>query len=168
MPRYQEFYSALGSNYNNHKLTARIHLSTVSFGRQFSRADAPAFCDPISSQLYDIELTRLSHVNSDVSRAGKSSDVSEKMNITPIRAAGAMEAVGTENNRVADSSGDFNLSHAQGKIDEEGRLMEVFEGYMSLRVWCSKVYERNGYIYGEGFDIGFAFWEVRNRNVLTG
>ncbi|KAJ4475500.1 hypothetical protein J3R30DRAFT_559272 [Lentinula aciculospora] len=182
MPQYQDLYSALRSNDNTNKLTARIHLPTVPFGRKFGRAHVPAFCNPISLRPYDIELTRISHVkqvfyrdhekdcfvtrySSDVSRAGKNPGVSGKIGVAPSGTAGpvgASCAIGAENNGVIDSSGDFNLSRVWEKIDEEGRLMEIFEGYMSLRVRYSKEYESKGN--GEGFDIGFAFWAVRSHD----
>ncbi|KAJ3805293.1 hypothetical protein EV368DRAFT_53113, partial [Lentinula lateritia] len=166
-PQYEDLYKALRSNDHVQELTAHVSLPTIPYGRKYGSALTPALCDPISERPYDIELTRISHVNqvfyrehekecfvtrynSDVSRAGKIPGVSGK---TGVAAAGAGE------NGVLESSGDFNLSRVWVKRDTDGRLMEIFEGYMSLRVRYCKEYDRKGY--GEGFNVGFAFWALR-------
>ncbi|KAJ3740343.1 hypothetical protein DFH05DRAFT_397500 [Lentinula detonsa] len=169
-PQYENLYDALWSDANTDKCTARISLPTAPYGRKFGTALAPVLCDPISERPYDIELTRISHVNqvfyrehekdcfvtrynSDVSAAGKLPGVSGKTSVSPV---------GARDNGVLDSSGNFNLSRVWEKEDEDGKLMEIFEGHMSLRVRYRKNYERKGY--GDGFDIGFAFWAIRTND----
>ncbi|GAW10072.1 hypothetical protein LENED_012300 [Lentinula edodes] len=166
-PQYEDLYKALRSNDHIQELTAHVSLPTIPYGRKYGSALTPALCDPISERPYNIELTRISRVNqvfyrehekecfvtrynSDVSGAGKMPGVSGK---TGVAAAAAGD------NGVLESSGDFNLSRVWVKRDTEGRLMEIFEGYMSLKVRYCKEYERKGY--GEGFNVGFAFWALR-------
>ncbi|KAJ3926527.1 MAG: hypothetical protein NXY57DRAFT_716829 [Lentinula lateritia] len=170
-PQYEDLYKALRSNDHIQALTAHVSLPTIPYGRKYGSALTPALCDPISERPYDIELTRISHVNqvfyrehekecfitrynSDVSRAGKMPGVSGK---TSVAAAGAGES------GVLESSGDFNLSRVWMTRDADGKLMEIFEGYMSLRVRYCKEYERKGY--GEGFNVGFAFWALRTSDI---
>ncbi|KAJ3862695.1 hypothetical protein EV359DRAFT_65431 [Lentinula novae-zelandiae] len=137
-PQYEDLYKALQSNDHVQQLTAHVSLPTIPYGRKYGSALTPTLCDPISKRPYDIELTRISHVNqvfcrehekefsvtrfnSDVSRAGKMPGVSGK---TGVAAAGAGD------NGVLESSGDINLSRVWVKRDTKGRLLEIFEGYM--------------------------------------
>ncbi|KAJ3769846.1 hypothetical protein FB446DRAFT_705888 [Lentinula raphanica] len=168
--QYESLYHALRSESTTEKLTARISLPTTPYGRKFGSALVPVLCDPVSERPYEIELTRISHVsqvfyrdherecfvtrhNSDVSRAGKVPGVSGKTGVSASRA---------KEDGVLESAGNFNLSCVWEKVDEDGRVMQVFEGYMSLRVRYSKDYREKGY--GDGFDIGFAFWAIRTND----
>ncbi|KIK64551.1 hypothetical protein GYMLUDRAFT_56948 [Collybiopsis luxurians FD-317 M1] len=146
------------------KLTALVTIPPYPYGRKFGSIYAKAFSDPVSNRPYDIQLTRISHVsrvfykdhekesfatryNTDVSHAGKLPGVHGKTGVS------------AQDSSVIESSGDLNMSRVWEKVDSDGKLMEIFEGYLSLRVRYCKAYGEMGY--RDGLDVGFAFWAVR-------
>lgn len=67
--------------------------------------------------------------------------------------------VAAGNKGVVESGGKFNLSRVWAEEDLDGKFMEIFNGYMSLRVGILDEYRRSGH--GANLDVGFAFWAVR-------
>lgn len=66
---------------------------------------------------------------------------------------------------IASSKGDFRMSRLWTK-EENGKLVELFEGILSIRITHSGLYKRKGH--GSGFAVSIPFWAVRARKNKSG
>ncbi|KAF5370536.1 hypothetical protein D9757_010121 [Collybiopsis confluens] len=165
-PHYEDLYQTLTtrSGYVSEKLTAVVTLPDLPYGRKFGSVYAKAFCDPASERPYDVELTRISHVNQVYYREHERESFAMRYN-TDVSMAGKVPGVSGETSVVAqdstalESRGGFNISRMWYKLDGQGKAKEIFEGYLSLDVRYCKTIRKMGH--GDGMNLGFAFWAVR-------
>ncbi|KAE9405134.1 hypothetical protein BT96DRAFT_1065770 [Gymnopus androsaceus JB14] len=155
-PQYEELYKTILTYQAKPDSTAQCVIPDLSTSSSKSGSLTSAvLCDPMSDERYDIGIESLKSMEKISYTATQRKQVCIVGNLR-LREGGC---------GIASSEGDFRMSRVWTK-EENGKLIELFEGILSLRITHSGLYQRKGH--GSGMALSIPFWAVRARKDSTG
>jgi hypothetical protein len=165
-PQYEDLYKTILTYQAKLDFTAQCVIpdppsQAMGFAGSFSSV---RIADPFSDEPYDIAVEKLESVDS------VSYTATQRGKFVGTPTAGIPGVLATLNLRnsgcgIQSSKGDFQMSRVWTKNDN-GKLIELFEGFVSLRIKYGSLYQRKGH--GSGLTASFAFWAVRARKDSAG
>ncbi|KAF9067825.1 hypothetical protein BDP27DRAFT_1364523 [Rhodocollybia butyracea] len=164
-PQYENLYKTILKYQAKPDFTAQCAIPDLS--RQTSGSgslSSVCFADPFSDEPYDIAIENVESVD----KVSYTAIQQGKFIGTPT--TGIPGVLGNLSLRdsgcgIQSSKGEFRMTRVWTKNDN-GKLSELFEGILSLRVNYGSLYQRKGH--GTGMAVSVAFWAVRARKDAAG